>query len=371
LEWETRLGSDHPFRTAQQALTYFTHGAVRLEDTTIARHLVRVGQLITRDDMYRAPEEIRRVLLERATRDRETNRPLLYCSSDAHALRRFVDDTWAAKWKMSNGIRLWCEDKKTGRVIHLGGEFTWGDCHEVRAIFQDLITRGILPPDGNYGDGVRAQLVWLSDGMPWFKDHILPLFQDVVVILDVYHLLQAFATFIALCFKPKAKPARRWLNRAVELTTGRRPNHRRKAKRRRGHRKGAAKANAHAHERNVDPDTNPVEQAAKLIGMLFEVPTKTKKAQAAQFRLFKFLFNDSDRINYVAFRARGYQIGSGAMESLHRTSQLRLKLPGAKWLPHTSQAIFNIRMMRLAENSERFWNQPDLEARFAKVKLPN
>jgi hypothetical protein len=370
LEWETRLGSDHPFRAAQEALTYFTHGAVRLEDTTIARHLVRVGQLVTRDDMYRTPEEIRGILLERATRDRETDRPLLYCSSDAHALRRFVDDTWAAKWKMTNGIRLWCEDEKTGQVIHLGGEFTWGDCQEVSAIFQDLIARDILPPDGNYGDGVRAQLVWLSDGMPWFKDHILPLFQDVVVILDVYHLLQAFAAFIALCFKPKAKPARRWLNRAAALTVGRR-RRRGKAKRRRGHRKGAAKATAHAHERRVDPKTDPVKQAAELIAMLFEVPTPTKKAQAAQTRLFDFLYRDPDRINYVAFRARGYQIGSGAMESLHRTSQLRLKLPGAKWLPHTSQAIFNIRMMRLAGNSSRFWSQPDLEARFAAVELPN
>jgi hypothetical protein len=371
LEWETRLGSDHPFRAAQEALTFFTHGAVTLEDTTIARHLVRVGQLVTRDDMYKTPEQIRAILRERATRDRETGRPLLYCSSDAHALRRFVDDSWAAKWKMTNGIRFWCEDNETGQVIHLGGEFTWGDCYAVHAIFEDLIVRGTLPPDGNYGDGVRAQLVWLSDGMPWFKDHILPLFQDVVVILDVYHLLQAFAAFIALCFKPKSKPARRWLDRAAELTVGPRPRAK-KAKTRRGHRKGTANATAHAHERHVDPAADPLKQTVELVTMLFDVPTPTKKAQAAQARLFDFLYGDPDRINYVAFRARGYQIGSGAMESMHRTgSQLRLKLPGAKWLEHTSQAIFNIRMMRLAGNSNHFWSQPDLEARFAAVELPN
>ncbi len=106
--------------------------------------------------------------------------------------------------------------------------------------------------------------------------------------------------------------------------------------------------------------------------MLFEVPTPTAKAQAARSRLFGFLYNCPDRINYIAFRARGYQIGSGAMESLHRTgSQLRLKLPGATWLPYTSQAIFNIRMMRLAGNSNHFWTQPDLEARLAAAKLPN
>jgi hypothetical protein len=374
LEWETRLGSDHPFRTAQEALTYFTHGAVRLEDTTIARHLVRIGQLVTRDDMYRTPEQIRQILVDQATCDRETARPLLYASSDAHALRRYVDDTWAAKWKMSNGIRLWCEDTKTGQVIHIGGEFTWGDCNEVHAIFKDLIARGILPSDGDYGDGVQAQLVWLSDGMPWFKDHILPLFSDVVVILDVYHLLQAFATLIALCYKPKSKKARRWLDRAAKLTVGPVPATAKKsttAKMRRGHKKGTGSRTHHAHQRPVDPKTDPAKQAADLIAMIFEVPTPTKKAEAAQHRLFMFLYGDPDRINYVAFRYRGYQIGSGAMESVHRTgSQIRLKLPGAKWLPYTSQAVFNIRMMRLAGNSNRFWAHPDLEMRLAAVKLP-
>jgi hypothetical protein len=54
---------------------------------------------------------------------------------------------------------------------------------------------------------------------------------------------------------------------------------------------------------------------------------------------------------------------------MHRTgSQHRLKLPGAKWLEETSQAIFNIRMMRLAGNWTDFWAQQDLEKRFADVQ---
>jgi hypothetical protein len=223
LQLETRLGSDHPFRTAQEALTYFTHGAVHLEDTTIARHMVCVGLLVTRDDMYRTREQIREILQTKATRDRKTNRPLLYISSDAHALRRYVDDTWAAQWKMTNGIRLWCEDNKTGQIIHLGGEFTWGDCHEVRDIFADLIRRGVLPADGDYGQDVQAQLVWLSDGMAWFKDHIQPLFTDLVVILDAFHLLQAVAAYIAKCFQPKSHKARVWLDQVKDFVLGPRP----------------------------------------------------------------------------------------------------------------------------------------------------
>jgi hypothetical protein len=49
LEWESRLGSDHPFRYAQEALSFFTHGAAYREDTTIARHMVTVGSLVGRE----------------------------------------------------------------------------------------------------------------------------------------------------------------------------------------------------------------------------------------------------------------------------------------------------------------------------------
>lgn len=39
-------------------------------------------------------------------------------STDAHALRRYVDETWSASWKMVNGIRLWCIDRRSGKVMH-------------------------------------------------------------------------------------------------------------------------------------------------------------------------------------------------------------------------------------------------------------
>jgi hypothetical protein len=88
LEWEARLGSEHPFRAAQQALTFFTHGAVSLEDTTIASHMVTVGSMVDWRWLYRPVDEIREILRTRATRDAETGRPIIYASTDAHALRR-------------------------------------------------------------------------------------------------------------------------------------------------------------------------------------------------------------------------------------------------------------------------------------------
>jgi len=99
------LASDHPFRKAAHALGFFTQGAVDLEETTVERHAVLVGSQVSREWLYQTPAKIRQILRDQATRDTETGRPLVYASTDAHALRRYVDLTWRARWKMTNGIR--------------------------------------------------------------------------------------------------------------------------------------------------------------------------------------------------------------------------------------------------------------------------
>ena len=59
----------------------------------------------------------------------------------------------------------------------------------------------------------------------------------------------------------------------------------------------------------------------------------------------------------------GSIIGSGAMASLHRTAgQARMKIPGGRRLQETSQPIFNLRMMALAERWPEFWSRSDLPA---------
>jgi hypothetical protein len=175
------LGSDHPFRLAQEELKFFSHGMVTREDNTIGRHLVRGAAAIARGWQYKTPAQIRDILRDRAMFDLKSGKPVLYVSSDAHALRRYVDETWDRQWKMANGIRLWCVDRHTGEMVHIGGEFTWGNCEYVADIFRELIALGIVPTDGDYGDGILAQFVWLSDGAPWLKERILPLFGDNII----------------------------------------------------------------------------------------------------------------------------------------------------------------------------------------------
>jgi len=80
LEWECALATDHPFRKAAEALLFFSHGAADVEDTTIERYAVRVGNALPVEWLYRKPEDIRNILRDTATRNNATGNPIVYAS---------------------------------------------------------------------------------------------------------------------------------------------------------------------------------------------------------------------------------------------------------------------------------------------------
>jgi hypothetical protein len=335
LEWEAALATDHPFRKAAHALLFFTHEAVDIEDTTLERHAVLVGSAVPQEWQYRRPEEIRDILRARATRDSASGKPIVYASTDAHALRRFVDDTWTAAWKMSNGIRLWCIDAKTGETVHLGGEYTWGDCREVAGRFAALQTSGHLPKDGDYGDGLLAQVALITDGIDWITTHILPLFPAATLILDFFHVMEHVADVARKLFPKSSKKARQLVHRARKALGMR--EQRPRAKNRKGPRT----------PRPPRPPA-PMNGSAWEVGEVLEPYMKSGR-RAARDRLWlavEYIADNQHRMNYGELRQRGYQIGSGAMESLHRTaSQLRLKRAGCRWTAEPAQALLNLRML--------------------------
>jgi hypothetical protein len=358
LEWESRLGSQLPFRQAEEAMDFFSHGAVRVEDTTIARHIGMIGELVTQEWTYRTAADIETLLDERATRDRKSDKPVLYVSTDAHALRRYEGETWEAPWKMLNGIRLWCEDRASGGIIHLGGEYTWGDCREVGERFDAIMARlGMLD----------AQWVFISDGMPWFRDHVMPkLPEDTTFILDFYHAMERIGEYASTRFGSGSKAAAALLSRAQTVLTGKRPYRRTKAKKRRGHQKNRGRRDRF---RTVHASKHPCGAGEELLHRLVEWAAGSAKGLEA---VVVYIAENSDRMDYPAYRARGLQIGSGAMESLHRVaSQMRLKLAGARWLPERAIAVLNLRLMLLAERWDAFWSHDERSSTLREVFTTN
>jgi len=72
--------------------------------------------------------------------------------------------------------------------------------------------------------------------------------------------------------------------------------------------------------------------------------------------LIGYLENNAYRGDYNIYCERGFQLGSGAMASLHRTAaQCRLKLAGACWTQRTSLAVVNLRLLGLVERWDELW----------------
>ncbi len=285
-------------------------------------------------------------------RDLDTGRPIIYASTDAHALKRFVDDKWNPKWKMTNGIRLWAIDEKTGETIHLGGQYTWGDCMEVRRCFERLQDEGILPADGDYGEGVVAQVALVTDGLDWIADYVLPLYPDAVTALDPYHVLQhvAEAAKQALPGKKNEKKVKAIVAKA------RRALGMRKKRERLTLRKGEPRKERRARRSGYDGSGERL--LDEVLRPLLDAATRGK---ARIRQAIAYVERNLFRLDYGELRTRGFQVGSGAMESLHRTgSQVRLKRAGCHWTAEAAQAILNLRMLGLSSRWNEYWSQPVL-----------
>ena len=362
LEWEARLGSQLPFRQAQDSLTFFTHGATALQDSTIARHITTIGAVLDRSWTYRQPDDIAQILDQRATRDAQTARPLLYFSTDAHALRRYVDDSYDAPWKMINGIRMWCVDKTNGQIVHLGGEYTWGDCREVATRFRAVVAEYV--PTGDEA----PQVVMITDGMEWIRTHVFPQMpSDTVFILDFYHAIEHVAAYARARFGAGTKAAKAWYAKVRTQLYGKRGYRRSKRQKRRGPR---GPGRPRRGRKTVHPSINSHGAGEALARQLIEEEVPDAHHQDLD-ALLHYVAENADRMNYPSYRQRGIQVGSGAMESLHRiASQMRLKLAGARWLADNALAVLNTRMMALAGRWADFWGSPDLTARLTRAFVP-
>jgi hypothetical protein len=74
-------------------------------------------------------------------------------------------------------------------------------------------------------------------------------------------------------------------------------------------------------------------------------------------RLIGYLTRFYTAVDYETFKAKGYPIGSGEIESSHKSvPQKRLKLPGACWHPDSINPMLSLRIIRANEWWDEFWD---------------
>jgi hypothetical protein len=75
-------------------------------------------------------------------------------------------------------------------------------------------------------------------------------------------------------------------------------------------------------------------------------------------RLIGYVKRFCGSVNYNEYREKGYPIGSGEIESAHKSvPQKRLKIPGATWHPSSIDPMLALRVLRADDWWDDFWNQ--------------
>lgn len=73
-------------------------------------------------------------------------------------------------------------------------------------------------------------------------------------------------------------------------------------------------------------------------------------------RLIGYITRFYDALHYDEFKTKGYPIGSGEIESAHRSvPQKRLKVPGACWHPDSINPMLALRILRANDWWDEFW----------------
>jgi hypothetical protein len=99
-----------------------------------------------------------------------------------------------------------------------------------------------LPVDGDYGDygdGIRAKYVIVTDGATWIEQRIVPIFPGSCAILDAYHALETVSKLAKEIYGSETPESKVFYRRAVYFLLGEKESNERTGKNRKGHKKNS------------------------------------------------------------------------------------------------------------------------------------
>lgn len=265
---------------------------VTVSDTTIHRALECYGEKaegMIQESIQTVPEEI---VLEKPE--------VVYCEADGSMIL-----TREESWKEVKLGRIFRSDtisdhrsegqkiKESTYVGRLGGHEDF-----------KLLMEGELK---KY-KGLGSRLIFVTDGAPWIRNWISEIYPKATQILDFYHAVEHLGK---LGEHIKSEPTREWVKRYADQLLK--------------------------------------EGGTAVIRSLRTMPIKDSDAIKTKEQVISYFETNAYRMNYPAYDKKGYYIGSGAIESAHRTVvQKRLKLAGQRWSKEGAQHVLNLRVMRMS-----------------------
>jgi hypothetical protein len=177
--------------------------------------------------------------------------------------------------------------------------------------FESKMSKLIDEPYIKYGGG---RLVFINDGAKWQWNWISAEYPEAIQILDYYHAMENIGKYV------NERVAKKQVSTMMEKI---------------------AKA---LKEKGV-----PL-----MLTMLETIPPKTAAQKQKHETLMKYISNNEERMDYPQYIKQGLIIGSGAIESAHRTVlQRRMKQSGQRWSTKGLKNMINLRVI----NMSGYWNK--------------
>ncbi len=161
------------------------------------------------------------------------------------------------------------------------------------------------------------KLVFINDGAKWQWNWIEAEYPNATQVLDFYHAMEHIGKYLTLVLaKEKLKQQMECLGDLFK-------------------------------EKGLDA----------VLSEIKNNPPRTKSQKEELARLEKYLTNNRSRMDYPSYLSRGLLIGSGAIESAHRTViQRRMKLSGQRWSKQGAQRMLNLRTLNMSGYWDRLKN---------------
>jgi hypothetical protein len=218
--------------------------------------------------------------------------PALLQASVDGAMVPLVGGEWAEVRTLAVGVVGTAT--RRGEVVARATELSYF----VRLADHETFRRQAWPELQRRGIEAAEEVVWVADGSDWcqgFADYHRP---EGVRILDFPHAVEHLAEAAGATFGRGTLRLTDWLvQQRRELKAG-----------------------------------DPAEVLAAVLGLPVETARDPAAATTARNATFEYLAKRWEQIQYPAFRARGYPIGSGAVESANKlVVEARLKGSGMHW----------------------------------------
>jgi hypothetical protein len=303
------VGTLVPFAEAEDVLRRLT--GLRLSASTILRYTEGEGERL------RAQlREGRMVVPTQAepgwTADRPTDQPQAYLGLDAFSVPMQGPGATQTQHRMLYTARLYTPDKRQARYLV---DFDL-----------DALAEQLRPLARSCGIRDVGALIAVTDGGNGLEEALhRHLADNLVTILDWYHAAEHLHAFAALRYPQDPEAAERWSCRAKGIL----------------------------YEQGGEALLADLQDPRQETGLRVEVREGLRQ-------LVGYFTHNRHRTDYPAYRAKGWDIGSGPTEAGCKRIGQRLKGAGMRWVESGAATVGALRALYLSSNKlwDGFWAQP-------------